>query len=154
MARLDDLRRHVGAVGVQRPETHAARALHERRPVGRVGEEERAPHRWSGDPASLETGPPEARHVRVGILALGKQFSHLGTGLVSRLLAHLALELDVHAHLAAAEIEHLHERELRVRAWAVVRDHETPVVREPYVRLDLVAPERERFRERFDGVLG
>src|SRR5256885_5140047 len=97
---------------MQGPETHPASALHQRRPIRRVREDEGATNGWSGDTASLESGPPEARRIDVGVFAFGEELSHLSASLLRALLAHLAFELDVYAHLSAAEIEHLLESEL------------------------------------------
>src|SRR6266566_2695106 len=139
---------------MQRPETHPASALHQRRSIRRVREDEGATSRRSGDAASFECGPPEARHVDVGVFAFGKELSHLSAGLLRALLAHLALELDVDAHLSAAEIEDLLERELLLRLWPVMRNQQAAIVGKPYVGLDLVTSERERFLERLDRVVG
>ena len=71
----------------------------------------------------------------------------MGAGLASALLAHLAFELDVHAHPAAAEVEHLLKRELQLGFRAVVRDEKSTIVHEPHVRLDLVTSERQSLLE-------
>ena len=138
---------------MQRPETHPASALHQRRPIRRVGEDERATSRRSGDAAPFECAPPEARHVDVGVLAFGKELSHLTAGLLRALLAHLALELDVDAHLSAAEVEDLLERELVLRPWPVMRNQQAAIVGKPYVGLDLVTSERLRLLERLNCVV-
>src|SRR5438034_11464121 len=138
---------------MQRPETHPASALHQRRPIRRVREDEGATNGWSCDTASLERGPPEARHVDVGVFAFGKDFSHLSAGLLRALLAHLAFELDVDAHLSAAEVEDLLERELVLRLWPVMRNQQAAIVGKPYVGLDLVTSERLRLLERLNCVV-
>src|SRR2546430_15783204 len=138
---------------MQRPETHPASALHQRRPIRRIREDEGATNGWSGDTASFERSPPEARRVDVGVFAFGEELSHPSAGLLRAVLAHLALELDVHAHLPAAEIEPLLKGELVVCLWPVVRDQEAAVVGKPYVRLDLVTSEGLRLLERLDRVV-
>jgi len=105
----------------------------------RSGESAKMNARRTAGPATRH--PSSAAHQKLETYASGSRRS-------ARSL------LDVHAQLAAAEVEHLLERQLQVWARPVVGDQKTPVVGEPHIRLDLVAPELKRLRERFDRVLG
>src|SRR5438045_8867750 len=76
------------------------------------------------------------------------------TGLARRSLAAFALELHIHAHAAATEVEDLVQLEQPVtRLGAVVRDDQRATRHKPDVRLDLIAREVDRLLERGDGVV-
>jgi hypothetical protein len=151
---FDQIRCHVRAFGVECPQTERFRTREQRSAVRGIGQEERAANGRCRSSHALESGPPEAGDIEVAAAARGEAGAHRGSGLASTRFVLLALDLDVHAHAAPAEVEHLVERERRLRRGSIVRDEEPAVLREPHVRLDLIASELERLLERRHGVLG
>jgi len=75
-------------------------------------------------------------------------------GLVRGGLAEFALQLDVHAHPSAAEVEDvIKSEESRRRRRPIMRDDHSAAGQDPHIRLDFVASEFERLLKRLDRVV-